>query len=525
MLTETEKYKLFILSTEKCLHETEMCSVELVISSLDGHRYVKRSYHEDKRELFSVLKNIDSPFIPKIYDVFFDSDTIVIEEYANGERLDKIAERGAMTERELERLGDELLLAVKVLHQNGIIHRDIKPENIIVGEHGIKLIDYGIARLYRENEEHDTSQLGTQGYAAPEQYGFGQSGPRTDIFAFGKTIQTAVSGCGGCRALKAAAARCAKFDPQSRFSDAEEVRRFIKRRKLLPAFGLCGLVVVSAALFYLFFAPTHAPKQTVPAPAAIEKDVSAILPEDKKEEKAQEAKAKAVPAPEPTGALSKSKKEVFPSEPKPENKPASVANGGLIMGADDERVVIQTDNNYCPALLLNDTYGRSAKHAKMSLGGSMVRTEASMTGDTLTLLLSDEQGHSAEYTFRYSAPNEADSSGKMSYYGEVLFFDLDDDGIQEIFTVLAKRRKVFDKNTKRAVIYKIEQNIGWCISYDPKTGFTLHKNSIRSEIPFSANQRIGGMPHSIFGDISGFNPGFVLMSGEFTDINNYKNPD
>lgn len=59
--------------------------------------------------------------------------------------------------------------ALKVLHNNEprIVHRDVKPENIIVTrEGGVKLIDFDIARIYKEYSEHDTSQLGTRDYAS-----------------------------------------------------------------------------------------------------------------------------------------------------------------------------------------------------------------------------------------------------------------------------------------------------------------------------------------------------------------------
>lgn len=106
----------------------------------------------------------------------------------------------------------------------------------------------------------------------------------------------------------------------------------------------------------------------------------------------------------------------------------------------------------------------------------------------------------------------------MSYDGEILFFDLDDDGTPEIFPVIAKRRKVLDKNTKQLIMYTIEQNIGWCISYDHKTGFTRHEKDIQSIPPLSATRKAGPLRFSVLGDYSGYSSGFILTSGDFINM-------
>ena len=248
MTSAADKYKLSIYEAAELIHETDACCVELVTSSLDGRKYIKRSYRDDKRRIFEALRKIDSPFIPKIYEIFFGEDTVVIEEYAEGEKLSGLAERGTLTKTALSRAAGELLRALQTLHENKIIHRDVKPENIIVTSEGIKLIDYGIARIYDENEERDTERFGTRGYAAPEQYGFGQSGPQTDIFAFGKTIEAVSSGIRIDWVLAKAAAKCARFDPNDRFESAEAVRRYIRTRRLAPRLILAGAAAACIAL-------------------------------------------------------------------------------------------------------------------------------------------------------------------------------------------------------------------------------------------------------------------------------------
>jgi serine/threonine protein kinase len=75
-----------------------------------------------------------------------------------------------------------------------IIHRDIKPENIIYHNNKVTLLDFGIARFLDSKKSKDTLILGSVGYAAPEQFGFQQSNPQTDIYALGKLMNYLLNG-------------------------------------------------------------------------------------------------------------------------------------------------------------------------------------------------------------------------------------------------------------------------------------------------------------------------------------------
>ena len=73
-----------------------------------------------------------------------------------------------------------------ILHNLRIVHRDIKPNNVMVrNDSTVCIVDLSIAKMMNEGSISDTINLGTIGYAAPEQFGFSQSQPTTDIYAFG----------------------------------------------------------------------------------------------------------------------------------------------------------------------------------------------------------------------------------------------------------------------------------------------------------------------------------------------------
>lgn len=163
-------------------------------------------------------------------------------------------------------LGQKLCALLERLHslEEPVIHRDIKPENIILtpeGEPG--LIDFGIARTYKEGQGSDTMFMGTRNTAPPEQYGYAQTDRRADIYSLGVTLRWMLTGSYRPEAmeqgsyperLKRCLRKAAAFDPQNRYGSAGELGRALseslrpRRRKwILPAVCL-ALVLVLAVL-------------------------------------------------------------------------------------------------------------------------------------------------------------------------------------------------------------------------------------------------------------------------------------
>ena len=146
----------------------------------------------------NMMKRLDHPSLPRIVDIIDNGITIyVVMDYIEGESLDKIlAEFGAQPEEKVIDWAMQIADALSYLHSQKppIIYRDMKPANVMLKPEGnIKIIDFGIAREYKEQNLADTTVLGTKGYAPPEQYS-GQTDPRSDIYALGMTMHHLLTG-------------------------------------------------------------------------------------------------------------------------------------------------------------------------------------------------------------------------------------------------------------------------------------------------------------------------------------------
>jgi len=147
----------------------------------------------------NLMKRLDHPALPRIVDIIDNGITIyVVMDYIEGESLDKILnEYGAQPENIVIEWAKQLCDALSYLHSQKppIIYRDMKPANVMLKPEGnIKIIDFGIAREYKEQNLADTTVLGTNGYAPPEQYGSRQTDARSDIYALGMTMHHLLTG-------------------------------------------------------------------------------------------------------------------------------------------------------------------------------------------------------------------------------------------------------------------------------------------------------------------------------------------
>lgn len=115
----------------------------------------------------NAMKSLDHPNIARYIDSDMDGNPpYLVQEYLDGDSLDKLLEQGRVDVRDVARYMSTVLGALEHVHQNGITHRDIKPANIFLTKDGrIKLIDFGISTL----EGVQTPSAFSVHYAAPEQ--------------------------------------------------------------------------------------------------------------------------------------------------------------------------------------------------------------------------------------------------------------------------------------------------------------------------------------------------------------------
>ncbi len=147
-----------------------------------------------------LLKKLNHPNLPSIIDVIdSDENFLIVMDYIEGNTLERLlAEEGAQPQDKVVRWALQLCDVLDYLHTRPmpVIYRDMKPSNIMVKSDGnVVLIDFGTAREFKEHNVQDTCCLGTNGYAAPEQFGgMGQTDARTDIYCLGTTLYHLVTG-------------------------------------------------------------------------------------------------------------------------------------------------------------------------------------------------------------------------------------------------------------------------------------------------------------------------------------------
>ncbi len=180
----------------------------------------------------NIVKELDHPAIVRVVDILNDSQAVyIVEDYVRGRSLKEIVDSGEyIDEKMLIQWMMQLSEVLAYLHSRNpaVIYRDIKPENIIMTESGhIKVIDFGIARRYKPGQARDTQYLGTERFAAPEQYEeYGaQTDARTDIYGLGRTFEYLSD---YCRATSSEFGEiiktCTRNNPDERFQSAEQLR-------------------------------------------------------------------------------------------------------------------------------------------------------------------------------------------------------------------------------------------------------------------------------------------------------------
>jgi len=200
---------------------------------------------------------LNHPHICTLYDIGPD---YLVMEYIEGASL-----KGPLPVEEAVRLALEIAGALQAAHSKGIVHRDLKPGNILLTSSGVKLLDFGLAKVQPGADANATLRqtqageiLGTAGYMSPEQIEGQPTDARSDIFSFGAVLyemlsgrrafaaETAITGMAAIlhkepEPLAAPAdlvrvvTKCLRKSPSDRFQDMAEVIAALEAAKMAPA--------------------------------------------------------------------------------------------------------------------------------------------------------------------------------------------------------------------------------------------------------------------------------------------------
>ncbi len=280
----TSKYLLLSI-----LRESENSCTCFVSAKENGRFFILKCSYTDSRnttlreyKMLKLLSSLDTPqsiYIPSFMD-YFEEDGIscLIRDYLYGSSFRNFVENSPddkLAESLLKECALQLCEALDFLHSQNppIIHRDIKPDNVIIDQYGhFRLIDFGIARLYQKNRNSDTTSMGSEYFAAPEQFGYSQTDARTDIYSLGALLLYGATCEYEINKLdysdisddfKKIIRKCMQFAPEDRYQNSSELRRDLEksgkislRRKKNRYFlrgTFCGAILTAALTCSVYF--------------------------------------------------------------------------------------------------------------------------------------------------------------------------------------------------------------------------------------------------------------------------------
>jgi serine/threonine protein kinase len=257
-------------SLNACLASSDRKEIYLLTENGTNERVILRrlppGQGETNQAEYNLLINLNHPHIPKAIELFEEKGcSYLLRSYIHGDSLHQwIAARGAASEREAVRIMAQLcdLLTYLHMHQPPVIHRDIKPQNVIITSDGtIFLIDFDIARKFDPMAVKDTMFMGTSATAPPEQYGYGQTDARSDIYSLGILLIFLCTGRFERTALseipprlRKIAQTCTQFAPKDRYASAARLKRALLAPKHVLLLRLAAVLAVLCAIAFSFYA-------------------------------------------------------------------------------------------------------------------------------------------------------------------------------------------------------------------------------------------------------------------------------
>jgi Tol biopolymer transport system component len=180
-------------------------AVKVLSSHLSASPEVRQRFEREAR----TISQLSHPHICALHDVGREGETeYLVMEYLEGETLANRLSKGPLPLEQTLRYGVQIADALDKAHRQGIVHRDLKPGNVMLTKSGVKLLDFGLAKVIAPASQqssltalptqHALTQegtiLGTFQYMAPEQLEGKEADARTDIFAFGCVLYEMATG-------------------------------------------------------------------------------------------------------------------------------------------------------------------------------------------------------------------------------------------------------------------------------------------------------------------------------------------
>lgn len=433
----------------KVIRDNERQRITLI--EMNGKKFIEKRIHDDKWELYEILKKINHPNIPKIIDVKLESDTIVTEEYIDGKSLKTLMdEKYVFSKKIIKSIVNQTISAISELHKFNIIHRDIKPDNIIMDKSGhIWLIDYDISRIYRNEIRKDTESMGTFGYAPIEQYGMMPTDFKTDIYAFGVTLMKLLEYSGIKGSLYKIAEKCKRLDPSQRYQNAEQIKKSISlhgiSKIIFALLGLAAISVLSVILSISVFQKEPLTKEDI---------------KDFQDGTAEKPEGYVEVDDEVLALLNFDGFEMSETDKK-------FLNCEFSESAD----IFSVEELWSHLLFIED-----AKRSGIIYMGkgkeTNVNADIELKDGVLSVNLNDSYGHSFSKNFSYN-PDNAYSltyTDNRRQNAELICRDLDDDFIEEL--LIGVNDCSFTMADNKVFCY-FNYSQAWCLKYDESRGFTL----------------------------------------------------
>ena len=181
-------------------------AVKVLPANLASSPEVRQRFEREAK----TISQLSHPHICALYDVGSqDGVEYLVMEYLEGETLAERLVRGALPLEQTLRCGIEIADALDKAHRQGIVHRDLKPGNVMLTKSGVKLLDFGLAKVLEpeppvgsltsaptaaRDVTREGTILGTLSYMAPEQLEGKRVDARSDIFALGATLYEMATG-------------------------------------------------------------------------------------------------------------------------------------------------------------------------------------------------------------------------------------------------------------------------------------------------------------------------------------------